>query len=76
MCLAIPMRIVRIDGFSARTEARGVERDVSLLMLYGEDVREGDFVKVHLGHAVEKMTPEEAKAAWDVYDEMLAAGTR
>lgn len=76
MCLAIPMRIIRIDGLSARTEARGVERDVSLLMLHGEDIQEGDFVKVHLGHAVEKMTAEEAQAAWDVYDEMLAAGPR
>lgn len=41
MCLAIPMQITRIDGFEARCAIRGVERDVSLFMLQGEDVGRG-----------------------------------
>ena len=72
MCLGIPMRVIRVDGLLARCEAKGVERDVNLLMLHGDDVKAGDFVMVHLGHAIQRMTPQDAQAAWDLYDEMLA----
>jgi len=30
-------------------------------------------VVVHLGHAIEAVTPERAAEAWAIYDEMLAA---
>jgi hydrogenase expression/formation protein HypC len=67
------MRIVEINGFGARCEAKGVEREVSLLMLDPEDLAVGDFVVIHLGHAIEKISAERAADAWSVYDEMLAA---
>lgn len=73
MCLGIPMQICAIDGLMARCEAKGVERDVNLLMLEQEGLAVGDFVVVHLGYAVDKVTDEEAAAAWDIYDQMLAA---
>lgn len=73
MCLGIPMQIKTIDGFTARCEAKGVERDVSLFMLQHEPLRSGDFVVVHVGYAIQKVSPEEAASAWEVYDEMLAA---
>jgi len=73
MCLGIPMQIKQIDGFNARCEAKGVERDVSLFMLQHEPLRDGDFVIVHVGYAIQKISPEEAATAWEVYDEMLAA---
>jgi hydrogenase expression/formation protein HypC len=67
------MRIIAIDGFLARCEAKGVEREANLLMLEQEGLAVGDFVVVHLGYAMDRVTPEEAAAAWDVYDQMLAA---
>lgn len=73
MCLGIPMQIKQIDGFNARCEAKGVERDVSLFMLQHEPLEDGDFVIVHVGYAIQKVTAEEAATAWEVYDEMLAA---
>jgi hydrogenase expression/formation protein HypC len=73
MCLGIPMRIRAIDGLMARCEAKGSEREVNLLMLEQEGLAVGDFVVVHLGYAVDRVTEEEAAAAWDVYDQMLAA---
>lgn len=73
MCLGIPMEIKQIDGFNARCEAKGVERDVSLFMLQHEPLEAGDFVVVHVGYAIQKVSPEEAASAWEVYDEMLAA---
>ncbi len=73
MCLGIPMQITAIDGFVARCEAKGVRRDVSLFMMQGEPLQIGDFVMVHVGYAIQKMTPEEARSAWELYDQMLAA---
>ncbi len=72
MCLAVPMRVVEVDGFSARCEARGVERRVSLLLLGDDAVTPGDFVTVHLGQALAKVDADEAQRAWALYDEMLA----
>lgn len=73
MCLGIPMQIQAIDGLVARCEAKGVTREVSLLMLAEEGLAVGDFVVVHLGHAIDRATAEQAAAAWALYDEMLAA---
>jgi hydrogenase expression/formation protein HypC len=71
MCLAIPMQITAIDGYNARCEARGVQRDVSLFMLQSDEVQAGDYIMVHLGYAVQKIPEQEAQAAWALYDEML-----
>jgi hydrogenase expression/formation protein HypC len=73
MCLGIPMQVKTIDGYVARCEAKGVEREASLLMLEHEGVAVGDYVVVHLGHAIDRVTPEQAAEAWTIYDEMLAA---
>lgn len=73
MCLGIPMQIRSIDGFLARCEAKGVERDANLLMLGHEDLAVGDYVVVHLGYAVDKVSAQEVVTAWEIYDQMLAA---
>jgi hydrogenase expression/formation protein HypC len=73
MCLAIPMRVIEIDGFNARCEAKGIERVASLFMLQHEAIVPGDMVMVHVGYAIQKMTEEEARSAWELYDEILAA---
>jgi hydrogenase expression/formation protein HypC len=65
------MEIVEIDGFNARCAAKGVERDVSLFMLQHEELAAGDFVVVHVGYAIQKVSAEEAATAWEIYDEML-----
>jgi len=67
------MQICSIDGLVARCEAKGVEREANLLMLEHESLGVGDYVVVHLGYAVDTVTPEEAAAAWEVYDQILAA---
>ena len=74
MCLGIPMQIKTIDGFNARCEAKGVERDVSLFMMQDQPLQPGDFVVVHVGYAIQKITPGEARSAWELYDRMLDAG--
>ena len=71
MCLGIPMQIKGIDGFTAQCEAKGVARDVSLFMLQHEPLAVGDFVVVHVGYAIQKVSEEEAQTAWELYDEMI-----
>ena len=52
MCLAVPARIVDLQGTSATVTIDGVERvvDVSLV----EDPQVGDYVLLHAGFAIEK----------------------
>lgn len=73
MCLGIPMQVVAIDGFNAECEARGVKRTVSLFMIGENEVEIGDYVMVHVGYALRKMTPEDARISWELFDEILAA---
>lgn len=73
MCLGIPMQVRSIDGLLARCEAKGVERDANLLMLGDEPLAVGDYVVVHLGYVINRVSAEEAAAAWEIYDAMLAA---
>ncbi|MFO8024648.1 HypC/HybG/HupF family hydrogenase formation chaperone [Thiohalophilus sp.] len=73
MCLGIPMQIVEINGFNARCEAKGVERDISLFMLQDEAVQTGDYVMVHVGYAIQKICEQDARSSWELFDEILAA---
>ncbi|MFO1039728.1 MAG: HypC/HybG/HupF family hydrogenase formation chaperone [Geminicoccaceae bacterium] len=71
MCLAVPMQVRTIDGFEARCVARGVERTVSLYLLQNEPVHVGDWVLVHVGYALQRMSADEARRTWDLFDQML-----
>ena len=73
MCLAVPMQVRTVDGFSCVCEARGIEREVSLFMLQNEDIKVGDHVLVHVGYAIQKVSEEEAADTWQLFDEVLAA---
>lgn len=73
MCLAVPMQIRSIDGFQCTCEARGIEREVSLFLLQGEDLAPGDHVLVHVGYAIQKVNAEQAADSWQLFDQMLAA---
>jgi hydrogenase expression/formation protein HypC len=72
MCLAIPMQITQVDGFSARCEARGVQRDITLFMLRDELPTVGDVVMVSMEQAVRIVSAEDAALSWELYDQILA----
>ena len=73
MCLAIPMQVKSVDGYQCVCEARGVEREVSLFMMQGDPVSPGDFVLIHVGYAIQKVSAEDAAESWQLFDEILAA---
>lgn len=69
MCLGTPARIVTPaapDGLTGTVEMSGAERVVNLGLLAGDDLAAGDWVLVHLGFAMERMTPAEARSALSV----------
>lgn len=71
MCLAIPLRIVSVNGKVAVAEAGGLEREVRIDFL--PDAAIGDFVMVHAGFAIEKIDPEQAKLDQEAWEEVQNA---
>ncbi|WP_262965098.1 HypC/HybG/HupF family hydrogenase formation chaperone [Methylobacter psychrophilus] len=72
MCLAVPMQITKIDGFNAHCVAKGIERDVSLFLLQDEIIKIGDYLLIHVGYAIQKISAEEAFSTWELLDQLFA----
>jgi hydrogenase expression/formation protein HypC len=58
MCLAIPAKVIQVDGSKALVTIEDIEYTASLLLI--DDVKPGDFILLHAGFAIEKIDPEEA----------------
>ena len=58
MCLAIPMKIKTVARPNAVGESGGLTQDIRIDFV--EDVVPGDYVIVHAGFAIQKMTEEQA----------------
>ena len=69
MCLALPARVVAIDeATDMATVALGeVKKDISLALV--EDVRVDDYVLIHVGYALNKVSPEEAERTLELFAE-------
>ncbi|BDI07368.1 HypC/HybG/HupF family hydrogenase formation chaperone [Sphaerotilus microaerophilus] len=70
--MAFPMQVIAVDGLTARCEARGAERQVSLWALLDDLPAPGDHLMVHLDRAVQRLSAEEAAAVWATLDEIQA----
>lgn len=69
MCLAIPMKIISKDGYSATVEAGGVSREINLRLL--EDARVGEYVLVHAGFAIETIDEHEAEETLKLMEQIV-----
>lgn len=58
MCLAIPLRIAEINGKDGVGEANGLRRKIRLDFIREPQV--GDYVIVHAGFAIERMSEQQA----------------
>ena len=65
------MQITGMNGLTARCEARGAAREVSLFMLRDDLPELGDFVMISMGNAVRRVSPEDARLSWELYDQIL-----
>lgn len=60
MCLAIPAEVTALlPDDMARITLDGVSKEVSIALV--GDVRIGDYVVVHVGYALSKIDPDEAR---------------
>ena len=72
MCMAIPSRIVALDGLLATVEAFGERRDVSLMLLPEVPVL-GDYLLIQAGgFAYQKVEHEAAQESLRLFAEVLA----
>ena len=69
MCLSIPAKVISIDGDKARVTIGGAEYDASLQMV--EDVAVGDYVLIHTGFAIQKLSEEEANETFKYLQEFI-----
>ena len=58
MCLAVPMKLIKINGVTGIAELGNLQREIGLLLL--ENVNIGDYVIVHAGYAIQKLDEKEA----------------
>lgn len=72
MCLALPARIVALeDGEQATVDLGGVRKVVSVQLTPGVVV--GDFVIVHVGHAIGVLDADEAERTLALFAELAQA---
>ncbi|MDH7508295.1 MAG: HypC/HybG/HupF family hydrogenase formation chaperone [Methanomassiliicoccales archaeon] len=69
MCLAIPGKIIFIEGNLADVDFGGVLRKVNISLV---DARIGEWVMVHAGFAIQTIDEEEAKETLKFWEELLA----
>ena len=72
MCLAVPARVVRVEGPIAVLESRGtiVRADATLV-----SIRPGDYVLVQAGLVTQVLDPAEAEEQLRLLDEVFPAST-
>jgi len=70
MCLAIPVKIVSIDGDEAETEIAGVRRRVSIALT--PEAKLGDYVLLHTGYAIGVVDEAEAEETLKLLEEIAS----
>ncbi len=75
MCLALPARVVELqDADNAVVELGGVRKTVSVALT--PEAKVGDYVIVHVGHAIGLLDAEEAEKTLALFAEMAASEQR
>lgn len=68
MCLSVPAKIISIEGNMAEASIGGAIVRTSLHLV--EDAKIGDYVLVHTGFALQKISEEEALETIKLINEM------
>ena len=68
MCLAIPARIVELEGDRAVVDAMGNRWKAKTTLL--PEAKLGDLVLIHAGFAISLVDEEEAKKTWQLIAEI------
>jgi len=68
MCLAVPVKVVSIEGNEAEVEIGGVRRRVSIMLT--PEAKVGDYVLLHTGYAINVIDEAEAQETLKILEEM------
>lgn len=68
MCLSIPAKIISIEGDMAMVTAGQAVFTAGVQMI--EDAKPGDYILIHAGFAIQKISTEDADATLKLLDEM------
>jgi len=72
MCLAVPLKLIEINGKEAVGDAMGVQRKIRVDFI--PEPKIGDYVIVHAGFAIERLPEQQALEdleSWGELDEAL-----
>ncbi len=69
MCVGLSARVVKVEDGTALIDASGAQREVSAGVL--DDLEPGDFVMVHAGVAIAKITEDADEEADEVMGDLL-----
>ncbi len=70
MCLAIPAEVVTVEGNIGTVDFGGLLQEINLELV--EDVKPGDYVLIHVGFAIEKLSKEDALETLAIFKELEA----
>ena len=70
MCVGLSAKVVRIQDGMAMVDASGARREVSVQLM--DDVEPGEYVMVHAGIAIAKITDEDEHETDEVMEALLA----
>lgn len=68
MCLAVPSKIISVNGPEAEVEFGGVRKKANLSFMPG--VKVGDYVLLHAGFAIEKVDPQKAREIISIWEDL------
>lgn len=72
MCLAIPAKVMSLEGEKANVDfGQGVLREVNVSLV---EAKVGDYVLVHAGYAIQIIEEEDAKETLSLWNSILEAG--
>ncbi len=71
MCLAVPLKLIKIDGKKALGEALGMTREIRVDFI--PEPKVGDYVMVHAGFAIERLSESQALEDLESWEEMADA---
>jgi len=72
MCLAIPAKIMNINGEKATVDfGQGVMREVNISLI---EAKLGEYVLVHAGYAIQIIEEQDAKETLSLWNSILQAG--
>jgi hydrogenase expression/formation protein HypC len=71
MCLAVPGRIIEIEGVSAKIDFGGVTREANLMLV--PEAAIGDYVLIHAGFAIQRLDEAEALETLKLFGDVARA---